>query len=571
MVDPKGDAGDPRGAGEDAGDARRLDSQDPGRAGARRLPPDRVHAPQPGAVGRALVARRAAANHEGYVAGYFIESAINHYTMTNRAGHQAVRRGQEAGRLLVRQHRPCAEAGVVRRPPGDGAGAGPVRPVRQRGGGRRQGATATSRWPSSCSTRRKGGTEYDQSHLPVVQQYEAVGHAVRAVYTYSGMADVAVETRDVDYQSAVGLDLGQHRQPEVLRHGRSRQRRDLGGVRPRLLAAQQRLLRVVLELRRDLLPVEAEPGLRRRQVRRPLRGDASTTPFSARSTSRARNFYYDNPLDANVPRYPWHNCPCCVGNIPRTLLMLPTWMYAQGAGQHLRQPVRREHGDGGQHRRDRRARWCRRRTIRGTGRCRITVNPKASKRFSLRIRVPNREVSELYTRTPEVNGHHSRSRSTARGQAGHGEGLRGRSPATGRRATSSTSSCRSACSGCRGSEKIEATRGRVALQYGPLVYNIEKVDQDITKALPAGAPLATEWKPDLLGGVTVIKGAFADGSPMMAIPNYARYNRNPPVVEAPRPVTPPAAAQVGAGQAAATPPARPPRPPATSVVWMKEG
>jgi hypothetical protein len=49
---------------------------------------------------------------------------------------------------------------------------------------------------------RKDGTEYDQSHLPVQQQYEAVGHAVRAVYTYSGMADVAVETHDVDYQSA---------------------------------------------------------------------------------------------------------------------------------------------------------------------------------------------------------------------------------------------------------------------------------------------------------------------------------------------------------------------------------
>src|ERR1035438_5413885 len=45
--------------------------------------------------------------------------------------------------------------------------------------------------------------EYDQSHAPVIQQYEAVGHAVRAVYAYSGMADVAVETHDADYQSAV--------------------------------------------------------------------------------------------------------------------------------------------------------------------------------------------------------------------------------------------------------------------------------------------------------------------------------------------------------------------------------
>ncbi len=35
------------------------------------------------------------------------------------------------------------------------------------------------------------------------QQYEAVGHAVRAVYSYSGMADVATETGDLDYRSAV--------------------------------------------------------------------------------------------------------------------------------------------------------------------------------------------------------------------------------------------------------------------------------------------------------------------------------------------------------------------------------
>ena len=53
----------------------------------------------------------------------------------------------------------------------------------------------------------------------------------------------------------------------------------------------------------------------------------------------------------------------------------------------------------------------------------------------------------------------------------------------------------------------------------------------------------------------VIKGTFADGSPLMAIPNYARYNRNPPVVEAPPPATPPAAAQAGAGQAAGRRPA----------------
>src|SRR5581483_8470068 len=45
---------------------------------------------------------------------------------------------------------------------------------------------------------------------------------------------------------------------------------------------------------------------------------------------KGQNFYYDNPLSGGPYRYPWHVCPCCVGNIPRTLLMIPTWAYAKG-------------------------------------------------------------------------------------------------------------------------------------------------------------------------------------------------------------------------------------------------
>lgn len=40
------------------------------------------------------------------------------------------------------------------------------------------------------------GMDYFQSHAPVREQTEAVGHAVRAVYLYSGMADVAMRTGD---------------------------------------------------------------------------------------------------------------------------------------------------------------------------------------------------------------------------------------------------------------------------------------------------------------------------------------------------------------------------------------
>ena len=46
--------------------------------------------------------------------------------------------------------------------------------------------------------------EYSQAHLPVTQQKEAVGHAVRANYMYSAMADVAALTGDSAYLQAIG-------------------------------------------------------------------------------------------------------------------------------------------------------------------------------------------------------------------------------------------------------------------------------------------------------------------------------------------------------------------------------
>ena len=77
-------------------------------------------------------------------------------------------------------------------------------------------------------------------------------------------------------------------------------------------------------------------------------------------------------------------------------------------------------------------------------------------------------------------------------------------------------------------EHVDADRGRVALRYGPLIYNVETVDGNAMNAvLPATSTLATEWRPDLLDGVMVIKGKYADGSDLLAIPNYTRNNRQP--------------------------------------------
>jgi hypothetical protein len=47
------------------------------------------------------------------------------------------------------------------------------------------------------------GSTYNQSQMKVVDQTEAVGHAVRATYMYSGMADVAALTGDEAYANAI--------------------------------------------------------------------------------------------------------------------------------------------------------------------------------------------------------------------------------------------------------------------------------------------------------------------------------------------------------------------------------
>ena len=105
--------------------------------------------------------------------------------------------------------------------------------------------------------------------------------------------------------------------------------------------------------------------------------------------------------------------------------------------------------------------------------------------------------------------------------------------------------------------RVAANVGKVALRYGPLVYTIEKDDQDITDAvLPPNAALTAEWQGDLLRGVTVIKGRFASGAAMTAIPFWARYNR-----ESAKELPPPRPAQ---GE-----PRPAPRPP-SATVWISE-
>lgn len=190
------------------------------------------------------------------------------------------------------------------------------------------------------------------------------------------------------------------------------------------------------------------------------------------------------------------------------------------------------------------------------GKVSITVNPKESRSFGIRIRVPDRMVSNLYETGPEVGGITSL---TLNGNPVDPVIERGYVVLDREWTTGDTIELEFPLEvqRVRGDERIEAIRGRVALKYGPMVYNIEEEDQDISQALARQTPLSPEWRPDFLGGVTVIQGEFADGSPLLAIPNFVRYNRKEGTFAPRRPERPAEGS-------------RPEPFPATSIIWMRE-
>jgi hypothetical protein len=189
----------------------------------------------------------------------------------------------------------------------------------------------------------------------------------------------------------------------------------------------------------------------------------------------------------------------------------------------------------------------------------------------VRLRIPNRTTSKLYAPTPAVNGLVSLS-------------VNGK-PVTPVIEKGYAVVTRDWKAGdkielelplkvqlLKPADEIAALRGKVAFRYGPLVYNIERVDQDITKPLAADPKLSAEWRGDLLGGVTVIKGQFADGSPMLAVPNYARVNREKDLLAEAGPQAADPSQYLGPAPEPQNRPQPGPRPsrPVASVIWIRQ-
>jgi len=81
-------------------------------------------------------------------------------------------------------------------------------------------------------------------------------------------------------------------------------------------------------------------------------------------------------------------------------------------------------------------------------------------------------------------------------------------------------------------ENVKDDRGKAALMRGPLVYCLEGVDHEFSvfnAVLPLNADITAEHRPNLLGGITILRGKIlADGTreaTFTAVPSYAWQNR----------------------------------------------
>ena len=179
---------------------------------------------------------------------------------------------------------------------------------------------------------------YSQAHKPVVEQDEAVGHAVRAAYMYSGMADVAAITGDSSYIKAIDKIWDNIVSKKIYVTGGigARHAGEAFGNNYELPNSSAycetcaAIGNVYMNYRLFLLHGDAKYfDVLERTLYNGLISGVSLDGGS---------FFYPNPLacdgkyrfnaDHTITRQPWFGCACCPSNVSRFIPSLPGYVYA---------------------------------------------------------------------------------------------------------------------------------------------------------------------------------------------------------------------------------------------------
>jgi hypothetical protein len=156
------------------------------------------------------------------------------------------------------------------------------------------------------------------------------------------------------------------------------------------------------------------------------------------------------------------------------------------------------------------------------GEVKVVLRPSGPAEFTLKIRMPNRTESELYTAAPDLSGKFQLGINGEQQSLAIDKGYV-RIRRTWKAGDQVQLSLPLDVQRVHCDQRVLANRGRVALQRGPVTYNVEDVDHEQPvgdMVLKPDVALKAVWEPELLGGVMTIQGRG-----IKAIPNFARLNR----------------------------------------------
>ena len=343
--------------------------------------------------------------------------------------------------------------------------------------------------------------EYNQSHMPVRQQRKVVGHAVRAMYMYTAMADLAAELGDDELKHAC----------EVLWDDvTTRQMYVTAGLGP---SKNNEGFTEYYDLPNDTAYAETCASVAlifwaQRMLNLELDGKYADVLEQAlyngalSGLSRdGEHYFYENPLesDGQHTRWKWHACPCCTMNVSRLVASVAGYFYSTSAdvlAVHLYGGASAAVAVAGTTVR-----------IRDTGNypwsgtVRITVDPQGSTAFTLKLRIPGwaRNATASVNGTPVKvaenldKGYLAISRTWSSGDI-----IDLDLPMPVERLYAHPS--------------VRMDIGRTVLKRGPLVYCAEQVDNPEMPVdrirLPRSAAVTAAPRNDLFGGVVTL---VADG------------------------------------------------------------
>ena len=267
-------------------------------------------------------------SHELYNSGHLIESAVAHYRATGKRTFLNV--AIKNADLVCKTFGP--NEGQIHRPGGHPIIEMALCKLYKVTGNKKylEGAKYFVDETGRCTDGHRP-SEYSQDHMPILQQQEIVGHAVRAGYLYSGVADVAALTCDKAYFEALKRIWENMSSKKLFITGGIGSRPQGEGFGPNYELFNHTaycetcaaIANVYWNYRMFLATGESKyiDVCERALYNNVLSGVSLS----------GDKFFYDNVLesDGEHERQKWFGCACCPGNITRFVASVPGYMYAQ--------------------------------------------------------------------------------------------------------------------------------------------------------------------------------------------------------------------------------------------------